>query len=264
LQPSLDLLKQGIPELQRTLGLVAVGTWLLWAPAAIADDLQVAVAANFAAPMKAIASAFERDTGRKVALVFGSTGNFYAQIRNGAPFEVLLAADEETPAKLVREGAAVAASQFTYATGKLVLWSPKAGLVDDQGAVFKRTDIAHVAYANPKLAPYGAAAVEALKALGVFDSVSPKLVQADNIAQAFQFAASGNAEVGFVALSQVYKDGKITEGSAWVLPASLYSPIRQDAVILDKGKANADAGRLLDYLKSDKARAVIRSYGYDL
>ena len=229
-----------------------------------ADEVQVAVAANFTAPMQAIASSFEHDTGHKVQLVFGATGKFYAQIHNGAPFEILLAADDETPTRLVKEGAAQADSQFTYAIGKLVLWSPKAGLVDSQGDVLKSAAIAHVSYCNPKLAPYGAAAVEAMKALGLFDTLQPKLVQGETITQAYQFVASGNADVGFVALSQVYKDGHFAAGSAWLVPAKLYSPIRQDAVILNAGKGHAAAAELLHYLQSDKAHAVIRSYGYEL
>jgi molybdate transport system substrate-binding protein len=229
-----------------------------------ADEVNVAIAANFTAPMQKIAADFEKDTGHKAVLVFGATGKFYAQIKNGAPFEILLAADDETPVKLVKEGAAVAASEFTYAIGKLVLWSPKADLVDDKGEVLGKTDIAHVAYCNPKLAPYGAAAVEAMKSLGRYDALQPKLLQAENIAQAHQFVVSGNAEIGFVALSQVYKDGKLTQGSAWVVPANLYGQIRQDAVILDKGKGHPAADALMSYLKSDKAKAVIRSYGYDL
>jgi molybdate transport system substrate-binding protein len=234
------------------------------AGAALADEVQVAVAANFTAPMQQIAADFAKDTGHKAQLIFGSTGKFYAQIKNGAPFAVLLAADDETPAKLIKEGGAVAGSQFTYAIGKLVLWSAKPGLVDDKGAVLKKADIAHVAYANPKLAPYGAAAVETMKALGVFDALAAKLVQAETITQAYQFVVSGNAETGFIALSQVYKDGKIGEGSAWVVPANLYTQIRQDAVILDRGKASAAAAEFIKYLKSDKAKAVIRAYGYDL
>ena len=152
----------------------------------------------------------------------------------------------------------------TYAIGKLVLWSPNSGLVDDKGAVLSKPDIAHVAYCNPTLAPYGAAAVEAMTSLGVWNALQPKLIQAENIAQAHQFVVSGNAEIGFVALSQVYKDGKIAAGSAWVVPANLYGQIRQDGVILDKGKGHAAAEALMAYLKSDKAKAVIHSYGYGL
>ena len=230
----------------------------------LADEVQVAVAANFTAPMQKIAAEFEKSTGHKAQLIFGATGKFYAQIKNGAPFDVLLAADDETPARLVKEGAAVPGTQITYAIGKLVLWSPKPGVVDEKGEVLKKADIAHVSYCNPKLAPYGAAAVEAMKSLGVFDMLRPKLVEGENITQAYQFVVSGNAEIGFVALSQVYMDGKISEGSAWVVPANLYSPIRQDAVILQKAKSNGAAAELVRYLKSDKATAVIRSYGYGL
>jgi molybdate transport system substrate-binding protein len=231
---------------------------------ALGGEVQVAVAANFAAPMQKIAAAFERDTGHKVQLVFGATGKFYAQIRNGAPFDMLLAADQETPARLVREGAALAGSRFTYAIGKLVLWSARPGLVDDQGAVLKQPGIARVAYANPQLAPSGAAAVEALRSLGMFAAVEGRLVQAENISQAYQFVASGNAEVGFVALSQVYQDGRVREGSAWLVPAHLYAPIRQDAVLLERGKTNAAAAALAGYLKSEPAKAVILAHGYAL
>jgi molybdate transport system substrate-binding protein len=231
---------------------------------ALADEIQVAVAANFTAPMQKIAADFEKDTGHKAQLAFGATGKFYAQIKNGAPFEVLLAADDETPAKLEKEGAAVAGSRFTYAIGKLVLWSSKPGFVDDKGEVLKSGNFAHVSLANPKLAPYGAAAVDTLTALKLIDAVQPKFVQAENISQAYQFVATGNAELGFVALSQVLKDGKIVEGSAWIVPGNLYQPIRQDAVLLDKGRNKPAAEALMKYLKGDKARAVIKSYGYDI
>ena len=231
---------------------------------ALADEVQVAVAANFTAPMKQIAADFEKATGHKAQLAFGATGKFYAQIKNGAPFEVLLAADDTTPAKLEAEGAAVAGTRFTYATGRLVLWSAKPGFVDDKGEVLKKGEFAHVAIANPKLAPYGAAAVEALTALKLLDAVQPKFVQAENIAQAHQFIATGNAELGFVALAQVMKDGRLGDGSAWVLPAKLHEPIRQDAVVLANGKGKPAAEALLKFLKSDQARAVIKSYGYDL
>lgn len=229
-----------------------------------AEDIQVAVAANFAAPMKQIAAEFERDTGHRAALSFGATGKFYAQIRNGAPFDVLLAADDETPAKLVQEAAAVPASRFTYAIGRLVLWSARPGLVDAGGEVLRKGEFRHVAVANPKLAPYGAAAMEVLGTLKLLDAVQPKFVLAENIAQAHQFAASGNAELGFVALAQVMKEGRIAAGSAWIVPASLHAPIRQDAVILDKGRDKPAAAALLQYLRGDKARAIIGSFGYDL
>ena len=235
----------------------------LAAATAAADETPVAVAANFAAPMQKIAADFERDTGHKAALAFGATGKFYAQIRNGAPFELLLAADDATPARLEQEGAAVAGSRFTYAIGKLVLWSAKPGYVDARGDVLKQAAFMHLAVANPKLAPYGAAALETLRTLGLLEAVQPKFVQAENIAQAYQFIATGNAELGFVSLSQVVRDGRIASGSGWIVPDRLHSPIRQDAVLLEKGKGKAAAEALLKYLKGDKARATIRAFGYD-
>jgi len=237
---------------------------LSFSTAALADEVQVAVAANFTAPMKQIAADFEKATGHKAQLAFGATGKFYAQIKNGAPFEVLLSADDTTPAKLEAEGAAVAGTRFTYSIGRLVLWSARPGFVDDQGEVLKQGTFRHAAIANPKVAPYGAAAVETLSALKVLDSVRPKFVQAENIAQAHQFVATGNAELGFVALAQVMKDGKIGAGSAWVVPANLHQPIKQDAVILANGKGKPAAEALMKFLQSDKAKAVIQSFGYDL
>jgi len=227
-----------------------------------AGEVSVAVAANFTAPMQRIAAQFQQDTGHKATLAFGSTGRFYAQIKNGAPFEVLLAADDETPHMLEREGLGVAGSRFTYAIGKLVLWSKQAALVDTQGQILKTGLFDKIAIADPKLAPYGAAALEAMTKLGVVDALRPKFVQGENIAQAYQYVATQNAALGFMAMSQVYADGKLTEGSAWVVPANLHSPIRQDAVLLGKGQNNAAAAALMQYLKGDKAREVIRAYGY--
>lgn len=234
------------------------------AVAARADEVQVAVAANFTAPMQEIAKLFEADTGHKVLSSFGATGKFYAQIKNGAPFQALLAADAETPAKLEEEGAAVRGSRFTYAIGKLVLWSAKPGFVDNKGKVLKTGKFEHLSVANPKLAPYGAAGVQVMKDMGVFDAIEPKLVQADNIAQAFQFISTGNAELGFVALSQVIKDGKVADGSAWIVPQKLYKPILQDAVILNNGRDNQAVIALMDFLKGEKARAVIKRFGYSI
>ena len=235
----------------------------LLSPVTFAADVQVAVAANFTAPMQAIAAGFEQATGHKVRLAFGSTGKFYAQIKNGAPFEVLFAADDETPARLEKEGFAASGSRFTYAIGQLALWSAKPGYVDDKGAVLKQGAFAHLALANPKLAPYGAAAVESLNRLGLLAGLQPKFVQGENIAQTFQFVSTGNAELGFVALSQVFEGGKLTRGSAWIVPPGLHAPIRQDAVILTRGKDNSAALALMKYMKEDKARAIIRAYGYD-
>ena len=227
-----------------------------------AGEVNVAVAANFTAPMNVIAESFEQDTGHKAKLAFGSTGRFYAQIKNGAPFDVLLSADDETPAKLVQENVAEGASRFTYAIGSLVLWSAKPGFVDAKGEVLRRGLYGKLALANPKTAPYGRAAIETLTKLGLMSAAEPKFVQGESIAQTFQFVSSGNAELGFVALSQVMKDGKVQEGSAWVVPADLHEPIRQDAVLLTAGRSNLAAQALLDYLKSEKARQVIRSFGY--
>ena len=237
--------------------------WLLAACAAQAASVSVAVAANFSVPMHRIAADFERDTGHKLLISSGATGSFYAQIRNGAPYEVLLAADADTPARLVKEGSAVAASQFTYAVGKLVLWSAQPGVVDGAGDVLKKGHFEHIALANARLAPYGAAAVQAMKALGVYEALEPKFVTGENIAQTYQFVGSGNAAMGFVALSQVLRDGKI-EGSAWIVPQHLYPTIRQDAVLLEKGRYHPAAEVLMKYLKGDRARRAIAAYGYDL
>lgn len=240
------------------------GVVLLWSSQARADEVQVAVAANFAGPFQKIAAGFAADTGHKAVPITGSTGKFYTQIKEGAPFEVLLAADDETPKKLEDEGLAVKGQHFTYAKGKLVLWSSKPGLVDDKGEVLSKGGFARLALANPKLAPYGAAGVETLKALGLYDAMLPKIVQGDNIAQAYQFVFTGNADVGFVALSQIAPPDKPAVGSWWVVPAKFYTPILQDAALLKKGEGNAAATALLKYLKGDKAQAIIKSYGYEL
>ncbi len=229
-----------------------------------AGDALLAVAANFTAPMHKIAQAFEQDTGHKAVLSFGATGSFYAQIKNGAPFDVLLAADDDTPLKIEKEGLSVVGSRFTYATGQLVLWSKQAGLVDDKGEVLRSGKFLKLAIANPKLAPYGLAATETLTQLGLLSELQPKIVMGESIGQTYQFLVTENAQLGFVALSQVFAEGKITQGSAWVVPAKLHNPIQQDAVLLNSGKNNPAAAALLTYLKSDKARAIIKSYGYQL
>ena len=244
--------------------LASLSAVLLVTGAAQAGEVQVAVAANFAGPMERIAAAFQRDTGHKAILASGATGKFYAQIRNGAPFEVLLAADDATPARLDAEGRVVAGSRFTYATGRLVLWSAREGVVDANGAVLRTASYRHLAIANPKTAPYGAAAIATLDKLGLGASVRPRIVQGENIAQAWQFASSGNAELGFVAQSQDWRDGKFTSGSGWIVPAAMHAPIRQDAALLKKGAGNPAAQALLRYLKTDKAKDMIRAYGYEV
>jgi molybdate transport system substrate-binding protein len=226
-------------------------------------EVSVAVAANFSAPMQKIATAFAQDTGHKLNLSFGSTGKFYAQIKNGAPFQVLLSADDETPFKLEREGFAQSSSRFTYATGRLVLWSKTPGLVDDKGSVLKAGNFERLAIADPKLAPYGAAALQTLSKLGLNGSLSAKLVTGESVGQAYQFVSTGNAALGFVALSQVMANRQIAEGSAWAVPATLHDPLLQDAVLLNPGKGVAAAQALLDYLTADKARGIMRGYGYE-
>lgn len=229
---------------------------------ALADEVAVAVAANFAGPLAKIGEGFTAASGHTLKVSAGSTGKFYSQIQAGAPFDVLIAADDETPKKLVGENLAVPGSNFTYAIGQLVLWSAQPGYVDDQGAVLAGGRFAHLAIANPKLAPYGRAGIEVLKARGLTDAVAPRLVTAESIAQAYQFIATGNAELGFVALSQVAVPGKPATGSYWLVPPSLYGQVRQDAVLLRTGEKNPAAAALLAYLKSAPAKAVIRSYGY--
>ncbi len=228
---------------------------------ALAGQAHVAVASNFAAPMKQLATQFEQASGHTLVLSSGATGKFYAQIKHGAPFDVLLAADDETPARLLREGDAVQSQ--VYAIGRLALWSDRPGLIDGSDAVLRQNRFQRLAIANPKLAPYGSAAVEVLAKLKLTDQVQNKFVTGENIAQTYQFVASGNAELGFVALSQVMLNGKLSSGSAWLVPASLHSPIRQDAALLKRGENNAAARALLDYLNTPAALATIRSYGYE-
>jgi molybdate transport system substrate-binding protein len=232
--------------------------------AAHAAEAQVAVAANFAEPIKAIAAVLEKTTGHTLKISTGASGAFYTQIKNGAPFDVFLSADDERPAMLEKDGLAQPGTRFTYATGKLVLWSAKAGRVDGQGKVLQAPNLGKVAYANPKTAPYGAAAVQVLDKLGLKDAVTPKLVQGESIGQAFNFVKTGNADVGFVALSQVLEGGKLKEGSMWLIPQVQYEPIRQDAVLMKKGADNEAAKALLKLLQSPNIKDLIRSYGYDI
>lgn len=227
-----------------------------------AEEALVAVAANFSAPMQQIAASFQKDTGHQLRMSFGATGGIYAQIKNGGPFDVFLSADQITPQKLEAEGLGVTSTRFNYATGQLVLWSKQDGLVDDKGQVLRGKNIQRIALANPKLAPYGVAAWETMTALGLLEELKSKMVQGDNIAQTYQFVSTQNAQVGFVALSQVYANGQLTSGSAWIVPPHLYNPIRQDVILLKTGKDNSAAKALLIYLKGEKAKAVMKSYGY--
>jgi molybdate transport system substrate-binding protein len=234
------------------------------AGAALAGEVQVAAAANFAAPLGPLGTAFTVATGHVLKVTSGATGKFRSQIAAGAPFDVLLAADDETPKQLVTDGLAVAGSTFTYAIGRLVLWSTQPALVDDQGMVLGATGrFEHLAIANPKLAPYGAAAMQVLRARGLADTLAGKLVTGESIAQTYQFIATGNAELGFVALSQVAAPGRPVVGSSWLVPAALHAPIRQDAVLLKTGMSNPAAAAFLAWLKSDSATTMIRAWGYE-
>lgn len=228
-----------------------------------AGEVRAAVAANFTAPAKLIAEQFQTDTGHTVKLSFGSTGKFYAQIKAGAPFDVFLAADDTTPAKVAKEGLGDGTSEFTYAVGKLVLWSKKPGFVDAKGDVLKGK-FDKLAIANPKLAPYGLAAQETMEKMGLWAGLQDRIVMGESISQTLQFADTGNADMAFIALSQTIRDGKPVEGSQWVVPAALYTPIRQDAILLAAPQDKAAAEAFLKYLKSPKATAVIKSFGYDL
>jgi molybdate transport system substrate-binding protein len=256
-------------RLLRLFGWVIISSGAVVCATAKAEEVTVAVAANFAAPMQKIAQAFEQDTGHKALLAFGATGKFYAQIKNGAPFSVLLSADDETPARLEKEGVAIAGTRFTYAIGRLALWSKNPLLVDDKGQVLlsnatDKNSFKKIAIADPKLAPYGAAAIEVLGRMDALAKLTPKLVQGDSIGQAFQFVMTENAELGFVALSQILIGGRITQGSVWVVSQNLYTPLRQDAVLLPLGENNAAALALMKYMRTDRAQAIIRAYGYTL
>jgi molybdate transport system substrate-binding protein len=242
---------------------IILGLALVSHPAAAAE-VQVAVASNFEHPMRRIAAEFAKDTGHTAVIATGATGALFAQIENGAPFEVLLAADSKTPQRLESDGWVVPGSRFVYAIGVLVLWSARAGFVDGAGAVLRRGDFRHLAIANPKLAPYGAAATEALGALGLLDALRPKLAEGETIAQTQQFIASGSAELGFIALSQVAAADAPAAGSYWVVPAHLYTPLDQEAALLKRGASNPAAKALCDYLSRPKVRDSIRASGYGL
>jgi len=229
-----------------------------------AGEVIVAVAANFVAPMQTLAAGFQQETGHKLVLSPGPTGSFYAQIKNGAPFDVFLAADSATPARLEAEGGVVPGSRFTYAIGTLALWSAKKDFVDDRGEILQKGAFSHLSIADPQKSPYGAAAVETLRKLGRYDALRPRFVTGNSIAQAHQFVITGNAKLGFVSLSQIVRDGKLTGGSIWIVPDNLHEPILQDAALLKKGRDNPAANALLQYLKGPKAASIIESYGYRL
>lgn len=226
-----------------------------------AETALIAAAANFAEPLNRLSEAFAAATGHRIEISTGSTGTLAQQIRNGAPFTLFLAADEERPAELEAEGLTVPGTRFTYAVGRLVLWGPDPRwLAARPATALTDPGLRHLAIANPKLAPYGRAAEETLTALGLWEAVQAKLVRGENIAQTFQFVASGNAELGFVALSQVLH----RSGSRWEVPQDLHTPIRQQVVLLQPGKGNTAAKAFLDFLRSEAGKAIIRDAGYDI
>ena len=239
---------------------VGIAAWVLTSTSVPAAQTNVAVAANFTEPAKEIAAAFKQKTGHDAVLSFGASGQFYTQITQGAPFQVLLSADDARPKKLIDDGLAMPGSRFTYAIGKLVLWSKTPGLVTGE-ATLKAATFAKLSICNPAAAPYGAAAVETMKSLKVLEQLQPKLVEGATITQAYQFVETGNADLGFVALSQLTGP---TSGSRWVVPQELYSPIRQDAVLLASGASNEAAAGFIAFLKTSETRAIIEKYGYVL
>ena len=249
----------------RTLVHLLSGLALAWslATGVRAAQVQVAAAASMGAPLPALQAAFEQASGHTLRVSLGASGKLYAQIRNGAPFDVLLAADVATPAHLEAEGAAVAGTRFTYAVGRLALWSATPGRVDAQGQVLSQGGFKHLALANPQTAPYGAAAVEVMDKLGLRARLQPRWVQGESVAQAWQFVASGNAELGFVALSQIVQDGRLRAGSSWLVPAHLHQALRHDAVLLRRARNNPAAQAFLAFLGSPAARAILRSHGFE-
>jgi molybdate transport system substrate-binding protein len=257
------ILRLMTPSLRATVPLVlALSSWSLEAAVATTagTDARIAVASNFGTTLAAIASAFERRTGQRVTLIAGSTAKHYAQIRNGALFDAFFAADARYPQLLERHGLAVRGSRFTYAVGRLALWSPRDGHVDADGRVLETQTFGHLAIANPRLAPYGLAAQQALEARGLWKKVQSKLVRGEDVGQTYQFVASGNAELGFVALSQVRRPGVAPTGSLWVVPQALHQPLEQQAVLLrDRPAVRA----LLAFARGEPAREIIRAHGYD-
>jgi molybdate transport system substrate-binding protein len=251
------------PSVKCRAWLLSVAFFLLFINVSVhAAEVKAAVAANFTAAIAKLQPIFEKQTGHKLLPSFGATGQLYAQIGNGAPFDVFLSADTQAPQKLLKEGKAVTGTDFIYARGELALWSAQRGYVDDKGEVLKRNRFAHIAIANPDTAPYGAAAVQTLKKLGLYDSLKAKFVQGDNIAQTQLFVASKNAELGFVALAQVLATAEADRGSWWQVPADMHDPVDQQAVLLKTAEKNAAASAFLKFLKTPQAIAVIRELGY--
>ena len=228
-----------------------------------AEMATIAIASNFGDVARHLVEEFESTSDHNVTLVMGASGRFYAQISNGAPFDAFLSADSEKPAELIETGLALSDSVFTYAIGRLALWSRDETLIQDDATALSMDGSHKIAYANPRLAPYGKAALEVIKALSLLNVLEGKLVQGENIAQTYQFVFTGNADLGFVALSQILQGGTLGSGSAWVIPKSLHSPIRQNAVLLARARDNLAANEFMRFLKMPASRSIIRSYGYE-
>lgn len=229
-----------------------------------AAEVSVAVASNFAAPVERIAALFQKESGHTVKVTLDASGKLYAQIRGGAPFDAFLSAEEEMPKQLMQDGLAVSGSRFVYATGRLVLWSAQSGLVDEKGAVLNKGNFNALAIANPRFSPYGVAAKETLTKLTMWNAIQGKLTKGENVTETYQLAATEKADLAFIALSQVMRDGKVTSGSWWLVPSELHKPIRQSAVLLSRAKDPEAAKAFLAFLRSEKARAVMRGFGYEL
>ena len=227
-----------------------------------AKEVKVAVASNFYKPMLQLAKQFSDTTGNKVVVSAGATGALYAQIKNGAPFDLFLAADQKRPIALENENKAVLGSRFTYAQGQLAFWSKQPGYTNEQSFLDAISHVEHIAIANPKNAPYGAASIDVMNKLGVYKQTQSKIVEGHNIGQTFQYISSETVDCGFVALSQVYLNGKISEGSAWLVPSTLHRELKQDAILLQQGEKNPVAQSFLTFLQSEPAKRTIRSFGY--
>lgn len=226
----------------------------------LADAIRIAVASNFSQPAKEIAARYEQQSGQHLILSFGATGKHYAQIKHGAPFDVFFAADADHPRRLEEEGLAVAGSRFTYARGRLVLWSAREGFVDKHGRILMTAQFSRLAIANPQLAPYGRAAQEVLQAKGLWHTMRHRVVRGENIGQTYQFVRSGNAKLGFVAYSQIKRSNQAITGSYWLVPQALYQPIEQQVIML---RDNSAIRAFIAYVQSPQVQTIIRSYGYD-
>jgi molybdate transport system substrate-binding protein len=229
-----------------------------------AGEVSVAVALDFAVPMERLVPLFQKESGHTVKVSTGASGKLYAQIKGGAKFDAFLSADEELPRLLIQEGFAVGGSRFVYAKGRLVLWSVQSGLVDDKASVLNKGNFNALAIANPLFSPYGVAAKETLTKLTMWNSIQRKLDKGDDLSQTYQMAASEKDDLAFIALSQVMRDGKMSAGSWWLVPAEMHNPIRQGAVLLTGAKDRTTAKAFLVFLKSEKARAAMRGFGYEM